>query len=83
MTINLRSNAAGQCTYLLAQAVANIIQVLRLKEVRGRPLLDPILVVRVVVQSKYRLYALPFTLLGRDASTTLIGRVCDQLVYDA
>jgi hypothetical protein len=37
----------------------------------------------MVVQSEDRLDALPLSILGRDASTTLIGGVCDQLIYDA
>jgi hypothetical protein len=37
----------------------------------------------MVVQREDRLDTLPLAILGRDASTTLVGRVRDQLVYDA
>jgi hypothetical protein len=77
------SNARGVPRYLLGQAVADIVQIFRLKKVGRGPLLNPVLVVRMVVQGEDRLDALPLTLLGRDASTALVGRVCDQLVYDA
>lgn len=36
----------------------------------------------MIVQSEYGLHILPLSRLGRDAGTTLGGRVRDELIYD-
>lgn len=69
--------------HLLAHAIADVVEIFRLKEVGRGPLLDPVLVVGVVVQREDGLDAFPLALLGGDASTTLGGRVCDELVNDS
>lgn len=70
-------------SHLLAQAVPDVVQILRLKEVLRRPLLEPVLVVGMVVQGKDGLDILPRTLLWSDARTAFGYGVGDELIYDS
>lgn len=70
-------------SYLLAKSVADLIQILGLKEIFGAPSLDPLLIIGVIVQCEDGFNVLPLSFLGCYPGSSFVFWISDELVNNS